>query len=393
MIKNAVRFLCSIIFTIAAGPALATFHLWVISEVYSNADSTVQFIELSTSSGGQEFLAGHSITSTTGSTTQSFTFPSDLPGDTAERRFLIGTAGFTALGLVTPDYTVPNGFLSTTNGSVNFAGVDAVSWSALPTDGVRSINHSGVIANNSPTNFAGVAASIAATPAQQKDIRAYIPAAMASVGYNGFIRVINTSATATPVTVALIDGPTGVVGPAGTLISSVPPGAAMTFSSGDIENALGTSIPASSRPRIRVGTQQIVEVQSFMSNPGGVITQISGAQNGATSNMRAFLPAALGNIGYTSFLRVINTGSNTTAIQIAIIDGNTGAVGNSAVLNAALPSGAAITYSAQQIEDALGVTLPASARPRLRVTSTTAIDVQSFMSNPGGVVTEEDAVE
>ena len=43
-----------------AGMAHAAFHLWKIDEIYSNADGSVQFIELKALSGGQQFLAGHS---------------------------------------------------------------------------------------------------------------------------------------------------------------------------------------------------------------------------------------------------------------------------------------------------------------------------------------------
>ena len=163
MYKYAIGWLCAIALLVSAGSARATFHLWQLNEIYSNADGTVQFIELITSAGGQQFLAGHSITSAQGATTLSFTFPSDLPGDSAGRTFLIGTTGFAALGLVTPDYIVPNGFLFTTNGSVNFAGVDSVSWTALPVDGVMSIDRFGAMAVNSPKNFAGATGSVSAS--------------------------------------------------------------------------------------------------------------------------------------------------------------------------------------------------------------------------------------
>jgi len=165
MYKYAIRWLCAIALLVSAGSARATFHLWQLNEIYSNADGTVQFIELITSAGGQQFLAGHSITSAQGATTLSFTFPSDLPGDSAGRTFLIGTTGFAALGLVTPDYIVPNGFLFTTNGSVNFAGVDSVSWTALPVDGIMSIDRFGAMAINSPKNFAGATGSVFAPSA------------------------------------------------------------------------------------------------------------------------------------------------------------------------------------------------------------------------------------
>lgn len=144
--------------------ANATFHLWAISEIYSNADGSVQFVELATSFGNQQFITGHAITSTQGATTRSFTFPSDLAGDSTNKTFLIGTAGFAALGVVTPDYVVPNGFLFTSNGVVNFAGVDSVSYAALPTDGIFSIDRNGVPGVNSPRNFAGATGTIVPPP-------------------------------------------------------------------------------------------------------------------------------------------------------------------------------------------------------------------------------------
>src|SRR6187401_542059 len=92
---------------LSAANVQAAFHLWTMNELYSNADGTVQFIELTALAGGQEFLTGHSLT-TTGNEggTRSFTFPSNLPGDTSGKRMLIATQGFAALGIVTPDYVV-----------------------------------------------------------------------------------------------------------------------------------------------------------------------------------------------------------------------------------------------------------------------------------------------
>jgi hypothetical protein len=117
-----------------------------------------------------------------GSQTRSYTFPSNLlviPGDpyyggaegsTADASFLIGTQGFAALGIVQPDYVVPNGFLFTSNATINFAGVDFVSYAALPTNGTQSINRGGVAGANSPTNFAGVSASITQGPLNYSDL-------------------------------------------------------------------------------------------------------------------------------------------------------------------------------------------------------------------------------
>jgi hypothetical protein len=149
-------------------PASAAFHLWRISEIYSNADGTVQFIELVDTADFDGFLAGHTITSTNaaGTITNSYTFPTNLPSTaTANKRFLIGTAGVaTAPGGVTPDYIVPNNFLFPAGGTINFALVDIFSHGPLPTDGTLSLNRDGTIKTNSPTNFAGVTRSILSGP-------------------------------------------------------------------------------------------------------------------------------------------------------------------------------------------------------------------------------------
>jgi hypothetical protein len=71
-----------------------TFHLYKINELYSNSDGSVQFIELTTTAEGQDLLAGHFISVTSGSTTNSFTFPTDLPSpNTANTTVLIATQG------------------------------------------------------------------------------------------------------------------------------------------------------------------------------------------------------------------------------------------------------------------------------------------------------------
>ena len=171
----------------------ASFHLMRINEVYSNADGTVQFIEITAYSGGQQFIGGQTITTMQGTQTKSFTFPSNLPGDTAMstndpydpynpyggsmgmieyRSFLIGTQGFKARSPVAPDFTVPNGFVPLTNGTINYAGVDVMRYAALPTDGSKSMEPNGATPANSPKNFAGQIGtlSLAAAPLNYSDL-------------------------------------------------------------------------------------------------------------------------------------------------------------------------------------------------------------------------------
>ena len=153
------HFLILLLLGAAALPASANFHLWSMSELYSSADGTVQFLEFTTGSGGQEFLGGHSLQSQSGPTTNTFNFPTNLPGDSANHKFLVGTTGFAALGVVTPDYIVPNGFFFQGGGTVSVPGMDTWVHGALPAPNL-SLNRVGSTSVNSPQNFAGQTGSI-----------------------------------------------------------------------------------------------------------------------------------------------------------------------------------------------------------------------------------------
>jgi len=156
-----------------AGPARGAFHFYDIQEVFSNGDGTVQFIELFTTFGSQQFLNGHTLTFQINSTTQSSLVLSDLPGDTTNKHFLIGTSTLATLYGVTPDFVIPANFLiAGANNFINFAeGTDRVNLALLPTNGTSSLNgqigNSGetsaattVNAQATPTNFSGQTTTI-----------------------------------------------------------------------------------------------------------------------------------------------------------------------------------------------------------------------------------------
>jgi hypothetical protein len=163
---------CALVFAVlacGATPASAFFHLWRFSEFFSNADGSVQFVELSVSSNGESFSQGAQIRSQ--STGKTFTFPRNLSSSlTAGKNLLIATSGFDSLpGGVTPDFT-----LSSTN-FFNPAGdtmtlhaggvIDSKSFTSLPTDGVMSrVYPSNTLVTNSPRNFAGTSGSVNLAP-------------------------------------------------------------------------------------------------------------------------------------------------------------------------------------------------------------------------------------
>lgn len=139
-----------------------SFHLYRLNELYSNPSGTIQFIELSVGNvNGESFWAGVSISSTRNGVANTFNFPSDLSSTaTANTAVLIATQGFADLGVVTPDFIIPSGFLSTAGGSLNFGGVDAITYPALPGDGVRSVTRTGEPSLATPRNFAGASGNL-----------------------------------------------------------------------------------------------------------------------------------------------------------------------------------------------------------------------------------------
>ena len=139
--------------------AIALFHFVDIVEIYSNADGTIQFIEMKMTSNSQNLLAGHDFTSNA----KTFAIPTNLSGTaTLNKNWLMATSGFAALpGAVTPDYLIPDNFFSFSGDTLTL--VDGVNLNSsvtfglndLPIDGVLFMNASFATAANTPTNFAG----------------------------------------------------------------------------------------------------------------------------------------------------------------------------------------------------------------------------------------------
>jgi hypothetical protein len=164
-------------------PARAAFHLWQVKEVFSNADGSVQFIEMFDSFGGETAMANQTVTANSDGNIKTFKFPSVLSTNTPGS-LLIATSGFGSLpGGVTPDFTfsqsltpVSGSFFNpnATNLTFTFSGNgDAVTFpgATLPKDGIHSLTdanahdfptatsaiNSGV---NSPTNLLGNSGSV-----------------------------------------------------------------------------------------------------------------------------------------------------------------------------------------------------------------------------------------
>ncbi|MEM7263728.1 MAG: hypothetical protein AAF488_17200 [Planctomycetota bacterium] len=168
--KNATLSLGSLALAVVAvlglrAPASAGSHLWQVNEAFSNADGTVQFIELRECCGspGETGLATKWVASAASG--MQFNFPGNLSGSTANQHLLLATAAFAALpGAPTPDYIIPENFIGLEEDVLTYWMYGAATMTILPgdlpLDGVNSYFRDGTTGTNSPTNFAGATGSV-----------------------------------------------------------------------------------------------------------------------------------------------------------------------------------------------------------------------------------------
>jgi len=160
--------------SLLAGPALAGHHQWFISELYSNADGTVQFVELKGTANNEHLISGFSIATIgpEGSVNTSSPLGPNLPSTATNNAYLlIATNGYAIKAAQqaapAPDRIMPDNFLELVADRVRYAGISATdrvyTGGGLPTDGVLSLDYEsgspGTTANT-PQNFAGDSGSI-----------------------------------------------------------------------------------------------------------------------------------------------------------------------------------------------------------------------------------------
>jgi serralysin len=166
--------LAGLLVCLAAWPnaAHANFHLWLVNEVFSNADGTVQFVEFDTGTDFQNLVGTHAAEFLqNGAVIASAPFGMDLATTlTAGHSLLIATPDFQAAAGIEPDFLMPAS-------SIPVASVDGVRMSlapltefdftagTLPLDGVHSLNRDSGVAVATPTNFAGEVGTLSPEPA------------------------------------------------------------------------------------------------------------------------------------------------------------------------------------------------------------------------------------
>ena len=157
--RHRLGILAAVLSLALATPALAGHHLWDITEIYSNGDGSVQFVELFTADNNEQGVGPFNVTAS--GNTASFGGVNLPTSATANTWILMATSNFASQsGGITPDYLLPTHFFNTGGGTMNYAGVDIWAYGKVPTDGVNSLQRNGSTAVNSPRNFAGASGSV-----------------------------------------------------------------------------------------------------------------------------------------------------------------------------------------------------------------------------------------
>ncbi|MFM9957428.1 MAG: hypothetical protein ACKVZJ_05100 [Phycisphaerales bacterium] len=177
MIKRACAVLAAALGLGFVAPAFGAFHLWRVSEIYSDSTGNVQFIEMFTTFSGQQFMSTHTIacTNLAGTQTNTYLFQANTCAPTNNKRIVLGTAGYgAAAGSVTADYVIPANFLFKEGGTINFGpNQQTFAYPALPNNGTDSLRDDTFTTSppyvftpgvNNPTNCAGQVGSLNITP-------------------------------------------------------------------------------------------------------------------------------------------------------------------------------------------------------------------------------------
>ncbi|MBW2290009.1 MAG: hypothetical protein JRG90_19590 [Deltaproteobacteria bacterium] len=149
---------------VLASSAWAGHHSWNINEVFSDDDTTIQFVEMHCPVSGENGLDTWTVKSD--STAITFTFDADVVGSTLNRSALIGTNAYAALtGAPAPDYVLPDSFFDVSGDTLRYAGSsDVWTFGAVPTNGTDSLDRIGGVGLNSPKNLNGDEGSVDANP-------------------------------------------------------------------------------------------------------------------------------------------------------------------------------------------------------------------------------------
>jgi cysteine-rich repeat protein len=134
MQRNTIATACAAGLLIASAPALATFHLIKVVEVFPGtaASPNAQYVVVQMYTSGQNLVGGHALTvfDKTGALVGTFTFPGTVPNGASQAKILIATSQAEQFFGLTADLLMSASVMAG-GGKVCWAGtIDCVAWGA-----------------------------------------------------------------------------------------------------------------------------------------------------------------------------------------------------------------------------------------------------------------------
>lgn len=143
-----------------AASAVAENSPYRIEELFSSADGKLQFVQLVNVDRNK--LAGATLTTTDGSTTKAFTFPTTphFPEPPRTEYVLIISQSLSertdpSVWVIQWDYVMPDGFLPVNGGTIILEGIERWDFRRVPTDGFSALYQPGEIGVHQANSSAG----------------------------------------------------------------------------------------------------------------------------------------------------------------------------------------------------------------------------------------------
>ena len=284
------------------------------------------------------------------------TFVSGVGGGAVETKKIQVATG---TGIVTVDGTTGN--TQGTANLINFGGFKFVDGAgAVAADGATTFNMAGNYLGGSSTLNAVLTGNFGA-----------------AVGTGGKVFLSSTANCSSITATATVNATTATFAGVTTPVTGVS-----SFVCMQVNTSNTILIPATTPTLVTTVTGATAATASLVSASASLYPLVN---NGALIRVNSYIPAS--SVGYSSFIRVINTGSVAAPVTASVVDQVTGIAGTASVIVSSLAAGGSTTLTSTQVEAAVGTIATSANRPTLQITAPTSLAVQSFMLSPNGTFT------
>jgi len=212
-----------------------------------------------------------------------------------------------------------------------------------------------------------------------------------------FLRIINTSAQPSSVTISAVDD-SGLAAPLGDISFMLAANQSIQMNAGDLETGnsgkglTGMLGSGTGRWRLTVSANTALQVMSLIRTPDGFLTNLSRTTPvlGNINEVLIFNPAS--NVNQRSSLRLVNSSNGIASVTISGID-DSGENAPGGTLSFIIAANSAIELTAQDLElgnvpaGLMGALGNGVGKWRLKVISATELQVQSLLNTPSGFLT------